>query len=370
MGGVIEAVCFVLVGLCMIFLWKARKSRDLHSSMERLRRTERDARIKALRLLKQTKTRIEVLEPETSSKASAAQAGTPSLQIPSGQVIRPIGVIEGVWPRRNGTPRQACLVPSSRANVVFYPTTRRQSTASLSEEEDDDDEEEESTEQRQARIEELGEFSHVWIIFLFHFNTNLHRQDRVKPLIRPPRLGGRRKIGMYATRTPHRPNNIGISLCKVRSVSNGVLQLSGIDLVSGTPVLEVKPFVRSPLDTAPSSIPAWLDEALERRSVSFSQQAETVLAHHWTDSTAPPKSHYTSAEQVRTFLVETLSYDIRGYRQKVAEEHAGSSPTYKVYLDVLEVLWLMPDAAQKTVVIEALTVIDPLDIPYPVDEEE
>lgn len=331
------------------------------SRMEGCRQQERTGRIKAERQLKQAKAKIQLLETETttssssSSSSSTASSSSSVARLPAGILMRPIGIVESVWPRRNGTPRQACLVPSSRANITFHPWVHP--TQSL---------------------DSLCEFSHVWVIFLFHFNTNLHK-DNVRPLIRPPRLG-RKKVGMYATRTPHRPNNLGMSLCRLLSVEKGVVKLAGIDLVSGTPVVDIKPYVRdydsvvdSDVDGAQPrnvgyQVPGWLSESLHRRQVTFSSEAEAVLVNNWVIKRSgkpgfPPKSFYTSAADVRQFVVETLSYDIRGIRQKEAEV-----PTYKVFLDVLEIVW-STNEDETTIHIESLSIVDPAEIPYPVDED-
>lgn len=89
----------------------------------------------------------------------------------------------------------------------------------------------------------LAEFSHIWVQFLFHQNRQLSWQ----PLVRPPRLGGNRRVGVFATRSPFRPNPIGLSVVKLESVQASTdqvsLQLSGVDLLDGTPVLDIKPYI-------------------------------------------------------------------------------------------------------------------------------
>lgn len=81
------------------------------------------------------------------------------------------------------------------------------------------------------------------MVYIFHANTNIARRATavapVRAKIKPPRYD--KKIGLFATRTPHRPNPIGLSLVKIDKVEDGVLFLSGVDLVHGTPVLDVKP---------------------------------------------------------------------------------------------------------------------------------
>lgn len=81
-------------------------------------------------------------------------------------------------------------------------------------------------------------YSHVWLVFVFHHNTN----KKFRPKVAPPRLGGKTKCGVFATRTPHRFNNLGMSVVRLESVKGRTLHFSGVDLVEGTPVLDIKPY--------------------------------------------------------------------------------------------------------------------------------
>ncbi|XP_014065009.1 tRNA (adenine(37)-N6)-methyltransferase [Salmo salar] len=84
----------------------------------------------------------------------------------------------------------------------------------------------------------LDNYSHVWVIFLFHKNGHLSYKAKVKP----PRLNGQR-VGMYSTRSPHRPNALGLTLAKLDRVTGDTLHLSEIDMIEGTPVLDIKPYI-------------------------------------------------------------------------------------------------------------------------------
>ncbi|XP_015444606.1 tRNA (adenine(37)-N6)-methyltransferase isoform X2 [Pteropus alecto] len=84
----------------------------------------------------------------------------------------------------------------------------------------------------------LEQFSHVWILFVFHKNGHLSCKAKVQP----PRLNGA-KTGVFSTRSPHRPNAIGLTLAKLEKVEGGALYLSGIDMIHGTPVLDIKPYI-------------------------------------------------------------------------------------------------------------------------------
>ena len=88
-------------------------------------------------------------------------------------------------------------------------------------------------------VQGLEQVSHVWLLFVFH--QALEDKPRLK--VRPPRLGGNQSMGVFATRATHRPNGIGQSVVKLDKVEAGKLWLSGIDLLDGTPVLDIKPYV-------------------------------------------------------------------------------------------------------------------------------
>ncbi|KAM5194607.1 tRNA (adenine(37)-N6)-methyltransferase isoform 2-T2 [Mantella aurantiaca] len=85
---------------------------------------------------------------------------------------------------------------------------------------------------------DLQQFSHVWILFIFHKNGRLSSKAKVQP----PRLNGA-KTGVFSTRSPHRPNAIGLTLAKLDKVEGGTLYLSGIDMIQGTPVIDIKPYI-------------------------------------------------------------------------------------------------------------------------------
>ncbi len=129
--------------------------------------------------------------------------------------MRPIGVVESCFGEKFGTPRQSGIVPGAHGKIVI------------------------SSEVDRGACRGREEFSHVWIIFLF----DQVGEDEVRWFVRPPRLGGNEKKGVFATRAPFRPNRIGLSLVKLEEVGDGFLEVSGLDLVDGTPVLDVKPYI-------------------------------------------------------------------------------------------------------------------------------
>ena len=119
-----------------------------------------------------------------------------------------------------GIPRQSGLVPETLSRIVFDEGFRREEA-----------------------LRGIEGFSHLWIIWVFSAN----RQVPWSPTVRPPRLGGNRRIGVFATRSPYRPNPIGLSCVKLDRVEQTkegpVLVVRGADLMDGTPVLDIKPYL-------------------------------------------------------------------------------------------------------------------------------
>lgn len=130
--------------------------------------------------------------------------------------VSPIGYVRSCFGEKFAIPRQPHLAPAARGVLELLPPY----------------------DQPQA-LEGLEGVSHVWLLFLFH--QALESQPRLR--VRPPRLGGNRLVGVFATRSTHRPNNIGQSVVRLDGFEAGRLWLSGIDLLDGTPVLDIKPYV-------------------------------------------------------------------------------------------------------------------------------
>lgn len=131
--------------------------------------------------------------------------------------LTPIGHIKSMFHQKNGTPRQSGLIKSARASLTINKAVFNNPEHSL---------------------EDLSSFSHVWLIWVFHANGGV----AVKAKVAPPRLKGKR-VGVFSSRSPHRPCPLGLTLAKVERVEGATVHLSGIDLIDGTPVLDVKPYI-------------------------------------------------------------------------------------------------------------------------------
>jgi tRNA-Thr(GGU) m(6)t(6)A37 methyltransferase TsaA len=130
--------------------------------------------------------------------------------------LRPIAFLRTPFPEKFGVPRQSGLVPAAEGRVEFLPEFAAPEF-----------------------VRGLEAFSHVWLITAFHKNPPWSGSA----VVRPPRLGGNEKIGVFASRAPNRPNGLGLSLVRIVAIDPGVLRVSGIDCVDGTPVYDVKPYL-------------------------------------------------------------------------------------------------------------------------------
>src|SRR5690606_9675876 len=88
-------------------------------------------------------------------------------------------------------------------------------------------------------IRGLDAFSHLWVIYGFH----LVDPSQAKPTVRPPRLGGNQRVGVFASRSPFRPNGLGLSVVKILTLAPGRIEVGGVDMVNGSPVYDLKPYL-------------------------------------------------------------------------------------------------------------------------------
>ncbi|TBR17598.1 tRNA (N6-threonylcarbamoyladenosine(37)-N6)-methyltransferase TrmO [bacterium] len=164
--------------------------------------------------------------------------------------VRVIGVLRSPFREKFGTPRQGNLAPGAFATLkVVDEYTPEQS------------------------LQGLEGFSHVWLLSSFHLNTN----KKFLPKVHPPRLKGR-TVGLFASRSPHRPSPVGLTLARLVKVEGDTLHLAGVDLIDGTPILDVKPYIPDS-DAAPAASAGWTAEApFPALKVAFSVQAKADVA--------------------------------------------------------------------------------------------
>ncbi|XP_069866480.1 tRNA (adenine(37)-N6)-methyltransferase isoform X1 [Dipodomys merriami] len=158
------------------------------------------------------------LEEGLGPRPTATPCGCAKPALETGNLLtEPIGYLESCFSAKNGTPRQPSICSHSRACLRIRKNIFNNPEHSLM---------------------GLEQFSHVWILFVFHKNGHLSYKAKVQP----PRLNGA-KTGVFSTRSPHRPNAIGLTLAKLEKVEGGAIYLSGIDMIDGTPVLDIKPYI-------------------------------------------------------------------------------------------------------------------------------
>lgn len=196
----------------------------------------------------------------------------------AGYALQPIGLIQSDFPDKFGVPRQPGLAPSARAILTLIAPYNDP-----------------------LAVRGLETFSHLWLSFLFH-----HTPERWTPLVRPPRLGGNAKVGVFASRSPNRPNRLGLSLVELSAIEThgGVrLHLSDCDLVSGTPVLDIKPYLPW-AEALPDARAGYAPAPPPQLAVRFSAAAEATLATR------------ADAASLRQLIHEVLAQDPRpAYRQ-------------------------------------------------------
>jgi tRNA-Thr(GGU) m(6)t(6)A37 methyltransferase TsaA len=174
----------------------------------------------------------------------------------SSRYYQPIGYIRSCYKSKFGTPRQPGLIKQADAQLQLLPPYNQS-----------------------AAVNGLEGYSHIWLIFNFHANKRLSAK---RLWVRPPRWGGNKKTGIFASRSGFRPNSLGLSavqLVAIRQQPEGpLLVLKGIDLIDGTPILDIKPYLpyTDAIDTAqaPVSEPAPLDKEIvwQPAALTFCQQ--------------------------------------------------------------------------------------------------
>jgi len=146
---------------------------------------------------------------------------------------QPIGILHSPYTRRIDAPHQGTVVEGTESGQSAMATLK------LAEWLDE------------QVVQDLSGFERIWLIFAFHLSEGW------KNVVKPPRGGPKR--GVLATRSPHRPNSIGLSAVELLSVEGRTLHLRGVDLLDGTPVLDIKPYVPY-ADAFPDARAGWIDE--------------------------------------------------------------------------------------------------------------
>jgi len=256
-----------------------------------------------LLLLKEENKKLKKVQNKSNNFKTEKKTGKRE-KVPNGKVpyetngdlaVMRIGVVRSIYRLCVGTPRQGLLAPDARGRIEL-DKIGDSSTG--------------------ATVDGLEEFSYIWVLFHFHLNTQSAKKERrFKSKIAPPALGGK-KIGIYATRSPHRHNPIGITLCKLDRIQvhgphEVTLHVSGLDLVDGTPVLDIKPYVpvydsvnilsqiENPLISS--------DESKETSEISSSAtQLPPPRVPEWVAGGLATKRNFSITEKAQNELEEIL----------------------------------------------------------------
>lgn len=199
--------------------------------------------------------------------------------------MRPIAHIETPFPTKFGIPRQAGIVDVP-ARIVFEPEYRIAEA-----------------------VRGLEDFDYLWIVWVFSQSEG----HEWSPTVRPPRLGGNRRVGVFATRSPFRPNPIGLSSVRIVSIEQTadfgpVINISGADLMNGTPILDIKPYL------------PYTDAHTDARSGFATQPADQLL-----DVDCNPEILGKIPDKWRSPLLDILAHDPRPQYQHDPERIYGMS---------------------------------------------
>ena len=215
--------------------------------------------------------------------------------------MQPIGTIRTPFPTRYGVPRQPALAPHAIGRLTLPAPLAGASDG-------------------------LEGCSHVWVIWQFH----LVPEGKGRNKVRPPRLGGNTRIGVFATRSPFRPNPIGLSVCRLLGVERhddgtATVVLGGVDLVDGTPILDLKPYVPY-VDAVPDATVDWVPGAPAQHEVVFAEAAAAAL-----DGRA----------ELQALIVEVLAQDPRPPTHKARHRADGQDVerSYGTRLEDVDVRW-------------------------------
>lgn len=191
--------------------------------------------------------------------------------------VEPIGFLRTCFGEKFAVPRQPGLCPSAWGTLEFSPEYRSAES-----------------------VRGLEGFSHVWLIFGFHKTAGVGWH----PTVRPPRLGGNERVGVFASRSTFRPNGLGLSLVKLDRISlemeEGMeaptLHVSGVDLVDGTPVYDVKPYLPY-AEALPDALGGYAREPIEKMSVEIEDAAR--------------EDFWKLPDRAQRVIIEALSLDPR-----------------------------------------------------------
>ena len=204
-----------------------------------------------------------------------------------------IGHIHTDFSSKFGIPRQSGLVPELKGGIIFEPEFRNPQA-----------------------FRGLEEFSHIWILWKFSKSEKEHWSATVKP----PRLGGKKRMGVFATRSPYRPNDIGLSSVRLEKINfdekmGPMLYVAGADLLDGTPIYDIKPYIAY-TDSHPDAAEGFAGTVKEKElQVDFPEELLSKFPKEKRDAilgvlSQDPRPAYDT-DETRLYGVEFAGFDVR-----------------------------------------------------------
>ena len=209
--------------------------------------------------------------------------------------LTPIGYIRSCFKEKFAIPRQPLLASAATGVIELCPPYNHEDA-----------------------LEGLEHVSHIWLLFIFH--QTMESKPRLK--VRPPRLGGNKSLGVFATRSTFRPNNIGQSVVKIEKIINHNIYVSGIDLLDGTPIIDIKPYVpyadivieatNTIAPTSPQTLEVIWSEQARQQAISHEQRLqESVTTLIEQCLIQNPKPAYQKIDTAREYGTIFWDLDIK-----------------------------------------------------------
>ncbi|WP_395345732.1 tRNA (N6-threonylcarbamoyladenosine(37)-N6)-methyltransferase TrmO [Ningiella sp. W23] len=205
--------------------------------------------------------------------------------------IQAVGIIHTPFSQKFGIPRQGLGLSIAKGRIKFEPTL-----------------------DAKLACEGLLAFSHCWLLFQFHEHADKSWSERV----RPPRLGGNQKIGVFATRSSFRPNGIGMSVVKVLGFEDNCLEVEGVDLLTGTPIIDIKPYIA-------------YSDCINDADSAYAKDAPSASLEVKLEPSAEALLRIAAAEfaDIKALVFNVISQDPRpAYKQHKRDEKAYSVRLY------------------------------------------
>ncbi|MBQ7717977.1 MAG: tRNA (N6-threonylcarbamoyladenosine(37)-N6)-methyltransferase TrmO [Clostridia bacterium] len=214
--------------------------------------------------------------------------------------IEPVAYIYTDFKEKFGIPRQSGRVPSLSGRIVFDARYKNPDA-----------------------LRGIEKFSHLWLIFDF----SASHSEEFSPTVRPPRLGGNERVGVFASRSPFRPNSLGLSCVKLDRVEEDALYVSGVDMLDGTPIYDIKPYI--PYSDCIAEATGGYTDEVERKSltVKFPQDLLEVIPEDKRDAVLgclaedPRPSYHDDADRIYNmkFSCYDIHFTVEGEALKVIE---------------------------------------------------